>query len=101
MQFIFTILQKIVGGLSSSKAVKEAYAETLSHHHNFWIRKGFEWGLKATPSNAVILGRLGTDTVRHDSSLFLTRNDVYIHIYIAASDHRSNGYVHKYCSSCL
>ena len=63
MQFIFTLLQKVAAGMDANKAAKEAYAETLSRHHNFMIKKTFEMGLMAAPSTETMLPCLGTDKV--------------------------------------
>ena len=63
MQFIFTLLQKVAGGLDANKAAKEAYAETLSHYHGFMVKKTFEMGLMAAPSSETMLPCLGSDKV--------------------------------------
>jgi hypothetical protein len=65
MQFIFSLLQKVCGGLDANKAAKEAYAETLSQYHGFMVKKSFEVGLMAAPSSDSMLPALGTDKVCH------------------------------------
>ena len=66
MQFIFTLLKKVSGGLDANKAAKEAYAETLSKHHGFMVKKTFEMGLMAAPSTDSMLPYLGNDKVSED-----------------------------------
>ncbi len=63
MQFIFKLLQKVAVGMDANKAAKEAYAETLSHHHGYIVKKTFEVGLMAAPSTETMLPCLGTDKV--------------------------------------
>jgi hypothetical protein len=63
MQFIFKLLQKVAAGMDANKAAKEAYAESLSRHHGFMIKKTFEMGLMAAPSTETMLPCLGTDKV--------------------------------------
>ncbi len=63
MQFIFAMLQKVAAGTEANKAAKEAYAETLSKHHNFIVKKAFEVGLMGAPSTDTMLTCLGSDKV--------------------------------------
>ena len=70
MLFIFTLLKKVSAGLDANKAAKEAYAETLSLHHNFVVKNSFQMGLMAAPSTDSMLRCLGSDKVTptHPSS---------------------------------
>ncbi len=63
MQFIFKLLQKVAAGMDANKAAKEAYAESLSHYHNFIVKKSFEVGLMTAPSSDTMLPCLGSDKV--------------------------------------
>ena len=63
MQFIFILLQKVSEAMDANKAAKEAYAETLSLHHGYMVKKTFEFGLMAAPSTDAMASCLGNDKV--------------------------------------
>ena len=68
MQFICKLLQKVAAGEDASKAAKEAYTESLSHHHSYITRKAYEMGLAAGLSTDSMLSSLGSDKVVTSSS---------------------------------
>jgi hypothetical protein len=89
MQFIFKLLQKVAAGMDANKAAKEAYAESLSHHHGYMIKKTFELGLMGAPSTETMLPCLGTDKVRSNTqsqrmcACIYVRTCLFVHVHVS------------------
>mmetsp|Transcript_31832 Transcript_31832/g.64013 ORF Transcript_31832/g.64013 Transcript_31832/m.64013 type:complete len:242 (+) Transcript_31832:68-793(+) len=61
LDFIHTLLDKMVGGLDANRAAREAYEGSLMQHHGFIVKRSFQVGLMTAPSTASMLKCLGTD----------------------------------------
>ncbi len=72
MQFIYKLLQNVAAGGDANKAAKDAYAETLSHHHSIVTRRGYEMGLATGLfSTDKMLSSLGPDKVARHACLIV------------------------------